>query len=837
MSMPRRTALKLGLTAGAIPLLGPGELGASDRPGGIEGQERRPSERGGLAARPLPLEAVRLTGGPLGRAQPVDAEYLLELDPDRMLAHFRSQAGLEPRAEPYGGWDGGGRNLTGHIAGHHLSAVSLMYAATGDERFRERAAYLVAELEAVQEAHGDGYLSALEGGRDCFGRLARGEIESASFDLNGEWSPWYTLHKLYAGLRDAWRYTGNRTALELEGAFAGWAEGVLSGLSETQLEHMMNTEFGGMNEVFVDLWEDTGDERWLALSRAFEHDDLTLPLKRHVDVLPGKHGNTQIPKLIGSADRFALTGDPGDGAAAAFFWDVVVRHHTFATGGHGKEEYFGPPDRWGVRVDGRTAETCNVYNMLKLTRRLFALRPDAEYADFHERALFNHILGSIDPDTGETCYMVPVGRGVEREYQDMFRSFTCCVGSGMESHALHGLGLYYEDGERLWVNLYAPSTATWAEKGVRLEVETDLPLGEEATLRVNPEAPVAFTLALRRPHWVGEGFRVRVNGEAIPVDAPGGEEWRERRSQYPDAAHEGSRYVEITRTWRSGDVVEITLPKTLRLEPTPDLPERAAILWGPLVLAGDLGPELHLEREEAGAEAPPVPVLVAEGRPPEEWLEPVPGRAGRFRSVGVGRTPDPSGRPLEVELEPFHRLHHRRYTAYWDLYTADGFEAARGAWSVDADRRRALEAATVDRVRPGVADSEEAHGYRGEGAGRYWIEEHLGRWAGDRISYRMAVEDAPMALMFTVNSDDRRYSPADFRILVEGELVREQHLGRTDPHRFFDVVVPIPAALASGREAVEVRFEAGEDSRVPPIYDVRTVRAEALPPGVGEGGR
>jgi hypothetical protein len=354
-----------------------------------------------------------LTGGPLKNAQDLDAQYLLALEPDRMLAGYRLRAGLEPKAPGYGGWDSvEGKQLTGHVGGHYLSAVSLMWAATGDPRFKERADYLVRELKEVQDKHGDGYLGALAQGRERFAEVARGEIRSGGFDLNGLWAPWYVLHKTFAGLRDAYRWTGNRTALDLEIKFAAWAEGILSGLDETQVQRMLNTEFGGMNEVLADLYADTGDRRWLALSYRFEHHAFTEPLKRHQDNLAGKHGNTQVPKMIGSLTRFAWTGDLGDALASGFFWDRVVAHHSYATGGHGKDEYFGEPGQLNDRVDGRTAETCNVYNMLKLTRKLFALRPDPHYADFHERALFNHILASQEPQEGWACYMVPVGRGV-----------------------------------------------------------------------------------------------------------------------------------------------------------------------------------------------------------------------------------------------------------------------------------------------------------------------------------------------------------------------------------------------------------------------------------------
>src|SRR3989442_2614581 len=320
-------------------------------------------------ARPLPLSAVRLTGGPLKHAQDLDAAYLLKLEPDRMMAYYRKRAGLEPKAEGYGGWDGDGRNLTGHIGGHYLSAVSLMYAATGDSRFKERADYIVKEMKEVQDKNGDGYLGALQDaqgqdGRKKFSEVAAGNIRSSFFDLNGLWSPWYTLHKTYAGLRDAYRFTGNRTALELEIKFAAWAEGILSKLDEAQTQKMLNTEFGGMNEVLADLYADTGDKRWLNLSHQFEHHAVLDPLKRHQDRLAGLHGNTQVPKLLGSLARFAYTGDPGDGFAAGFFWDRVAQHHSYATGGHGKDEYFGEPDKLSNRADGRTAGTCNAHNML-----------------------------------------------------------------------------------------------------------------------------------------------------------------------------------------------------------------------------------------------------------------------------------------------------------------------------------------------------------------------------------------------------------------------------------------------------------------------------------------
>ena len=826
MTLSRRTVLKLGLGAGAAPLLGGLPLTAAPlHHTPDDGATAR------LRARPLPLAGVRLTGGPLKHARDLDARYLLALEPDRMLAYYRERAGLPRKAEPYGGWDGGGRNLTGHICGHYLSAVSLMWAATGDLRFKQRADYIVAELKQVQDRHGDGYLSALEGGRAAFGSLARGEIRSAAFDLNGEWSPWYTLHKTYAGLRDAYRHAGNRDALEVEIRFAAWAEGVLAGLDDAQIQRMLDTEFGGMNEVMVDLYADTGDERWLRLSYSFEHRAFVEPLQRHQDDLAGKHGNTQIPKLIGSADRYAEAGAAADLLAAGFFWDRVAQHHSFATGGHGTDEYFGPPDRLGDRIDGRTAESCNVYNMVKLTRRLFELNPDPHYADFHERALFNHVLASMDPEDGRTCYMVPVGRGVQHEYQDMQRSFTCCVGTGMESHALHGDGIYYESGDRLWVNLYAPSTAEWREAGVRVAMETDFPEGERATLTFTVAAPREFTLALRRPFWAGEGFAVAVNGKSVSVADGGGSSEDERRPRLYDWPYPVSSYVELPRTWRSGDVVEVSLPKSLRLEPVPDNPRRAAVLWGPLVLAGDLGPERARGRVEGEALEGPatVPVFVADDVPVDAWLKRVNGTPVRFRSDGAGREPDAEGRARDVELLPFYRLHRRTYSTYWDFFTPEEWERQRAEYAAEAERQRRLEAATIAYLQPGEVVFEREFGYRGgEDAVADRIQGRPGRRAGSWFSYVLPVQGSgDLSLILTCFSGDRRGLPGSFAVLIDGTRVADLTLERSEPPRFFDVETAIPGDLARGKQGVTLRFEAMAGSRVPTIFGIRLVRADA----------
>ena len=767
------------------------------------------------AARPLPMSDVRLTGGPLKHAQDLDADYLLKLEPDRMLYYLRQRAGLEPKAQQgYGGWDGEGRQLTGHIAGHYLSAVSYMYAATGDPRFKQRADYMVQQLKEIQDKQGDGYIGALMGtermdgtnqlvdGKMLFNQLAHGEIRSGGFDLNGMWSPWYVQHKLYAGLRDAYRLTGNRTALEVEIKFAEWADGILSKLSDEQIQRMLNTEFGGMNEVLADLYADTGDKHWLKACDYFEHRAIVEPLARHGDILGGKHGNTQVPKLLGELKRYIYTGNETNGSAAKFFWDQVVLHHSFATGGDGHDEYFGPPDKLNNIVDGRTDESCNVYNMLKMTRVLFALQPDVKYAEFQERALFNHVLGSIDPEDGRTCYMVPVGRGVTHEYQDMFRSFTCCVGSGMESHALHADGIYYESGNKLWVNIYTPSSAEWKAAGAKLEMQTDFPEGQSATLKLTLKSRKKFTLALRRPSWAGGGFSVMLNGKAVK-DLP-----------------QPGLYVELNRTWKNGDTVELVLPKTLHEEALPDNPRRVALMWGPLVLAGDLGPEERRGRGNRAAQSNAVPVFVVTEQPVANWLKPVPGKPGSFRTDGVGHEKD-------VDFLPFYRLHRRTYAAYWDLFTPQEWAKKAEELAATNEKQHKLELATVAYAQPGEMQPERDYNWQGEESETDRIMGRAARRGTKWFSFDLPVDPShPMAFVVTYYSDEWR--KRTFEILVDGQRVGEQTVEKDGiAPRFFDVEYAIPAELVKDKQKVTVRFQATNGNEIAAVFGIRMIRADA----------
>lgn len=757
-----------------------------------------------LQAKPFSLHDVRVIGGPFKQGQDIAVAWLLSLEPDRFLANFRKEAGLPPRAKHYSGWES--QTISGHSAGHYLSACSLAWASTGNPEFRRRADYMVAELAACQAAHGDGYLAAFPNGRQVFAEIAAGNIRSSGFDLNGLWVPNYTLHKLFAGLRDAYRLAGNAQALEVARGLADWYERVFANLSEDQMQRVLACEHGGINETFADLYADTGEERYLRLSRRFHHRAILEPLAEGRDILPGKHANTQIPKLIGLAARYELAGDPKDRAAADFFWDRVVYHHSYVTGGHCDHEHFGPPDRLNDRLTTNTTETCNVYNMLKLTRYVFGWKPDARTADFYERALLNHIRSTQHPD-GRVIYNLSLKPGHYKEYQPHRDAWTCCMGTGMENHVRYGDFIYFHDDAGLWVNLYIPSELDWRDLGVRVRLETDWPYGDTAVVSVDCQEPREFTLRLRHPHWAEQGLTARVrSGEAPEVG-----------DTYERSGDAAPGYLEITRVWRSGDRVEIRFPMSLRTESMPDNPDRIAIFYGPTLLAADLGPVNDPRADQPGF----VPVLLTDRRPVRDWVIPVSVSELTFRTEGVGR-------PRDVALTPFFSLHDRRYTVYLDVFTEEGWAKKEAEIRAEREREAALAARTVDVLRIGEMQPERDHSLYGErtGAGeafgRKWRHATDGGW----FSFDMRVDpDRPVELICTYwGSDGGGYR--EFDILVDGDTLASQKLENNAPNRFFDVVYPIPAEWTRGKSQVTIRFQAHPGKWAGGVFGVRTVRAD-----------
>ena len=727
-------------------------------------------------AQPFNLHDVRLLDGPFKTGQDIGANYLLSLEPDRLLANFRKEAGLAPKAKHYGGWEAQG--VSGHSLGHYLSACAMASASTGDKTFLDRVNYLVDELAECQQASGDGYVAAIPGGKNAYAEVAAGDIRSAGFDLNGVWVPNYTMHKVLAGLRDAYRLAGNAKALEVSKGLADWFEKTLSGLNEEQMQKILAAEHGGMNEVFADLYADTGDARYLALSRRFHHKAMLDPLALGEDILPGKHANTQIPKLIGLATRYELAGDLSDRAAAQFFWDRVVHHHSYVTGGHCEAEHFGLPDKLNDRLTPVTTETCNVYNMLKLTEHIFGWNPSADAADFYERALLNHIRGSQHPD-GRVIYNVSLKPGFHKEYQSLTNGFTCCVGTGMENHVKYGEGIYFHDDEGVWVNLFIASELKWKSHDITLHQETRWPDSDHSTITVTCVRPAEFVLRIRHPFWA-DVLRVKVNGELISD------------STSP------SSYCQIKRTWKSGDKVEVTFPMALRTEAMPDNPNRIAVFYGPTLLAADLGAVENPQASQPGF----VPVLLTDGRPVSDWVKPVSLAEEKFTTTGVGR-------PHDVQLVPFHRLHDRRYTVYLDRFTPADWAKREAQILAEEQQAAELEARTVDIFRPGEMQPERDHNVQGEKSDPV---EALGRklrhaYDGGWFSYEMKVSPGQTnALLCTWWGDET--GERNFDILVDGTKIATQKLSNKRTGQFWDATYPIPVELTRGKEKITIKLQA-----------------------------
>ncbi len=741
-----------------------------------------------LQALAFDLQDVQITAGPFRHAMEMDAAYLLALDPGRLLHRFHANAGLPVQGAVYSGWESEG--LSGHTLGHYLSACAMHYAASGDARFRTRVDRIVAELARCQQARKSGYVGAIPNEDTLFARVARGDIQSSGFNLNGGWSPWYTVHKVMAGLVDAYLHAGSSQALAVARGMADWTARVVDPLTEAQRLTMLNCEYGGMNEVLANLYAITGEKKYLDLSYKF-HDEFVLGrLAQRIDPMPGKHSNTNVPKAIGAARRYELTADTTDRTIARFFWECMVRHHSYVIGGNSNYEYCGEEDRLNDRLSDNTCETCNTYNMLKLTRHLFCQAPDQELADYYERALYNHILASQNPADGMMCYFVPLRMGTQKVFSDSFNTFTCCVGSGMENHVKYGEAIYYKAAEGgLYLNLFIPSVLRWRERGITLTQETAFPESDRVQLTLAMGKAQRFALYLRQPAWCG-AIELQVNGARLLP----------RRDR--------AGFWVIERRWRDGDRVEIRLPMQLRSESMPDNPDRIAFLYGPVVLAGQLGDTLP----------DPVygtPVLLTGERRAGRWLAPAGPLA--FRTTGVGM-------PRDFLLKPFYATATGYYSVYFDYFTPADWAARAEAYTAEKRRQQEIEACTIDHFRIGEMQPERDHNL--EAGERSYVDQALGRSgrearAGSWIAFTMAVRtECANTLLLTCIGDDHDRA---FDLLVEGEKIAEVEWKGGETGRFYDLRYPLPAGLIAGKNRVTVRIEANHKRTAGRLFGCRTV--------------
>ncbi|MDQ3395824.1 MAG: glycoside hydrolase family 127 protein [Bacteroidota bacterium] len=737
------------------------------------------------------LKDVRLHDSPFKQAMDWDAEYLLALEPDRFLHRHRKNAGLEPKAEIYGGWENLG--VSGFTLGHYISALAMYYAATGDEQFKIRTDYITDELAHMQDLRKNGYVGGIPEEDRIWDEIASGDIRSEGFDLNGGWVPLYTVHKLMAGLVDAYLYAENEKALNVVTKMSDWLYDLTKALSEEQMEQIMFCEFGGMNDVLAHIYAITGNKKYLDLSYRFNHKLIMDPLAREEDQLNGIHANTQIPKLIGNASQYELTGDKEAYTAASFFWQTVIDNHTYVIGGNSDHEMFGEPGKLSHRLSSNTTETCNTYNMLKLTRHLFAWNPVAYYSDYYERGLYNHILASQNPESGMMCYYVPLKMGGIKTYNTPFDSFWCCTGTGMENHVKYGENIYArgKDGS-LFVNLFIPSELNWEERGVQIIQETEYPLKEQVRLSIKSALESSFIIHIRQPDWAKEGVQVLVNGEEIAVKP----------------SNDG--YLSLNRTWKNNDVIELKFPMSFYTESMPDNINRISILYGPLVMAG------ILEKDESDKDIDPT-VLIGEKENFLSSVVPVTDQSLTFKTESISN-------PEDVTIVPFYQVHDQFYNVYWDLFTENEWSENRKNYKAEKERIEKLEAKTVDHVRVGEQQPEVDHNFKGEKTksghfnGQRWRQATEGGW----FSYEMKVDPKKKnTVILTLKSNDEG---KDFEVYIDDHKISALPREMKTFEDFFEVHYPIPKKLSSAKQNLVIKIQAQNKEKTRAVFECRIIK-------------
>lgn len=730
------------------------------------------------------LADVRLGPGPFHDAMERDEAYLLRLDPDRLLHTFRLNVGLPSTARPYGGWEGPTVELRGHTTGHYLSACSLMYRSTGKAAFKERVDYIVGELakcqaESPKAGFHAGYLSAFP--ESFIDRVEQGKPV---------WAPWYTLHKIMAGLVDAYQLTGNTQALTVAKNMAAWIKFRVDRLTPAQMQASLQNEQGGMNEVLANLYAITGNPDDLKLSEAFNQKVFFDPLAQGEDKLDGLHANTQIPKVIGAAREFELTGQARFHTIAETFWDRVALHRSYVTGGHSDREHFFPVSDFARHLTPETTETCNTYNMLKLTRHLFEWAPDAQEMDFYERALYNHILASQDPAQGMFVYLLSLEPGHFKTYSTAEHSFWCCVGTGMENHAKYGDTIFAHGADSLYVNLFIAATLDWRERGVRVHQQTTFPEEDTTRLIFDCDKPTELALRIRHPAWATGPLVVTVNGQAEMVESK------------PES------YFELRRTWRTGDRVEVRFPMALHSEILPGTPNEVAVLYGPIVLAGKLGndgmpdPYTPNQLDQARFPDPRPPMFVTSDPHWIDHIEQLSHAPILFQTRGLAK-------PHDVILAPLYQVNHERYTVYWHLASPAEWAQNEAAIAATTKQWAADQAAALDQVDPGNLSSEAAHGFLGKDSqtgrvsGLDWREAQN----GGSFSYELQTKGntGPLTLVCAYGSRD---TARKFDIYAGDEKIASPKPTGDKPGEIYLERYALPAAVTAGKTSVTVRFQA-----------------------------
>lgn len=748
----------------------------------------------------FPVSDVRLTSGMFKHAEDLDICYLMGLNPDRLLAPYMKEAGLKPKAENYPNWENTG--LDGHIGGHYLSALSYMYASTGNEEIGKRLDYFLSELKRCQDASGNGYLCGVPDGKTIWNEIKEGKINANPFGLNDRWVPLYNIHKTYAGLRDAYLVAGKEEAKGMLVALTDWMMNIVSGLTDEQIQDMLRSEHGGLNEAFADVYAITGDEKYLELAKRFSHRFILDPLVEKKDMLTGNHANTQIPKVIGFKRIADLDGNQEWSSASEFFWNTVVENRSVSIGGNSVREHFHKSDDFSSMMTSEQGpETCNTYNMLRLTKLLYGTSGDVNYMDYYERALYNHILSSQNPVQGGFVYFTPMRSGHYRVYSQPQNCFWCCVGSGMENHARYGEMIYASRDNELIVNLFISSVLNWEETGMSFTQETSFPEKEQTRVIVKSEKPRKMKISFRCPEWLDkEKAEFKVNGEKVEAVFDYG-------------------YYTINRKWKDGDAVEMSLPMTLRAVQLPDKSPYYSFMYGPVVLAADLGKE-RLDGQFAddsrgghvafGPQLPlqNMPVIVGEEKDFLANLKRVSPDKLEFRLSGVY----PS-RYDGMILKPFYKTHECRYMIYWELVSGDELKHRQAELAKQEAERVRLENITADMVACGEQQPESDHFIEMENSVIGSEQGTLWRETKGWFSYKMKSNGKPVnAVMINSFPDEARSA----EIHVNGVKIGEIN-GRDSIH-----VLKLPKELLKNSEW-EVKIMRGKSDVTPKFRSVRLI--------------
>lgn len=765
----------------------------------------------------FPLGDITLLDGPLKHARDLNVQVLLKYDCDRMLAPYRKEAGLQPRKPSYPNWDG----LDGHVGGHYLSALAIN-AATGNEECRKRMEYMISELQLVLDANNQrheawchNYIGGVPNSAKMWTAFSKGDFGP----YFGIWAPFYNIHKMYAGLRDAWLYCGNEQAKNLFLKFCDWAVDITRDLNDGQMEKMLGNEHGGMNEVLADAYAITGEQKYLDCARRFSHRMLLVPLENGKDCLDNMHANTQIPKVIGYQRIAELAHDVQYHNASEYFWEIVTRQRSLAFGGNSRREHF-PTKKNCIDyindIDG--PESCNTYNMLKLTENLNRVKPDGMYGDFYETAMFNHILSAQHPQHGGYVYFTSARPRHYRNYSAPNEAMWCCVGTGMEDHGKYGQFVWTHDkgvkaeDDALYVNLFVASELNWKDRKMVIRQQTAFPYAETSVVEV-AKGKGTFILKVRKPSWC-ENFTVK--GVGFDADS-----------------YEENGFVCMKRKWKKGDQVKISMPMHAYIKPMINVPQYVAIMYGPILLGMKSGTEdmrgLIADDSRFGQYAggkklalDEAPILLPKHLDDiAKNLKPVPAKPLHFKlATHMENT-------IDGELQPFFEIHDSRYMMYWLALGENDYKAYMQKLADEEKARQALEARTVDKVNPGEQQPETDHRMETDDSNKGNTEGIFFRDAkdGHYFSYLMQTKgETNLSLQLKFWGQDE-WRTSEFDIYVNDKLlcsVNNSHRWRTTQFKTVDYA--IPSEFVKGKKEIRVKFVAHKGKQVGQIYGVRLVK-------------